>query len=63
MWFKKIDGKVFTFRIYHVSDYNYVLNTVLVEGNHVMQVRNDIFSPQRKFVITEGAMNALGASW
>jgi hypothetical protein len=53
MWHKEIDNKVYTFRIYHVSDYNYVLNTILVEGDNVTQLRNDIFSPIRKFVLTE----------
>lgn len=30
IWFKKIGDKVFTFRIYHVSSYNYLLNRQLL---------------------------------
>lgn len=54
LWFKEIGGKMFTFRLFHTSDYNYMLNVILVEGDQVTQIRNDIFSPQRSFVLTEG---------
>ena len=54
MWFKEMDGKVYTFCIYHVSDYNYMLNVVRLEGNQVNRIRTDILSPQRGFVLTEG---------
>lgn len=56
MWFKRIDGKVLTLRIYHTSDYNYVLNVVLIEGDKVTQLRTDIFSPQRKFKMEESSI-------
>lgn len=54
MWFEKMDGKVYTFCLYHVSDYNYMLNVVRFEGNEVNRIRTDILSPQRHFVLTEG---------
>ncbi|MBP3475837.1 MAG: hypothetical protein J6K48_05915 [Lachnospiraceae bacterium] len=54
IWFKEINEKVLTFRVYHISDYNYVLNVMLVEGDKVTQIRNDMFSPRRRMVITEG---------
>ncbi|MDE5598945.1 MAG: hypothetical protein K2J04_14105, partial [Lachnospiraceae bacterium] len=54
MWFKEMDGKVYTFCLYHVSDYNYMLNVVRLEGNQVNRIRTDILSPQRSFVLTEG---------
>ncbi len=54
MWFKEMDGKVYTFCLYHVSDYNYMLNVVRLEGNQVNRIRTDILSPQRCFVLTEG---------
>ena len=55
LWFKEIDGKVFTFRIYHISGYDYVLNVILVEGDKITQVRNDFFVPDKgRFVLTEG---------
>ena len=46
LWFKKIAGRVLTFRIYHVSDYNYVLNVSLLQLNEVIQIRNDVISPR-----------------
>lgn len=54
IWFKEISGKILTFRIYHISDYNYMLNVILVEGDKITQIRNDIFSPRRTMVIREG---------
>lgn len=54
MWFKKIDNKVFTFQIYNISSYNYVLNTVLIEGNKITEIRTDLFSPQKQFDLDEG---------
>ena len=54
MWFKEMDGKVYTFCMYHVSDYNYMLNVLRLEGNQVNRIRTDILSPQRSFVLTEG---------
>ena len=54
MWFREMDGKVYTFCMYHVSDYNYMLNVVRLEGNYVNRIRTDILSPQRSFVLTEG---------
>lgn len=54
MWFKRMEGKVYTFCLYHVSDYNYMLNIVRFEGNEVNRIRTDILSPQRQFVLTEG---------
>lgn len=56
IWFKKIANKVFTFRIYHISDYNYMLDVSLIEGDKVIQIRNDIFSPQYKFILKENAI-------
>lgn len=54
LWFKELEGKVYTFCLYHVSDYNYVLNTVLFEENRMSRVRTDILCPQRYFTLTEG---------
>lgn len=53
LWFKKINDKIFTFRIYHISDYNYMLNVILIEGDKITQIRTDIFSPQRAFKLAE----------
>lgn len=54
MWFQKIDGKVYTFRMYHVSGYNYMLNVMLLEQDKATQVKAYLLSPQREFVVTEG---------
>lgn len=54
LWFKEIGEKIFTFRLYHINDYNYMLNIVLIEENEVTQIRNYIVIPQRKFVLLEG---------
>ena len=54
MWFKESEGKVYTFCLYYVCDYNYVLNVLLMEGDKVSRVRTDLISPKREFVLTEG---------
>jgi len=46
LWFKKIDGKVFTFKLYLVYGYNYVLNVSLIEGDSVTQVQSYIIVPE-----------------
>lgn len=54
MWFKEICGEVYTFRLYYINDYNYMLNVVRIEKNEMTQIRNFIVIPQREFVLTEG---------
>lgn len=54
MWFKEMEGEVYTFCLYHVSDYNYMLNVVRIERNEVSRIRTDILSPQRHFLLIEG---------
>lgn len=54
LWFKEINGEVFTFRIYHISSYNYVLTVSLIEGDKITQIRTDLLLAQKKFVLTEG---------
>ncbi len=54
MWFKEIDGKIYTFRIYHICDYNYMLNIVLLNKGKVSQLGTYALLPQRRFVLTEG---------
>lgn len=53
MWFKEIEEKVYTCCLYHVSDYNYVLNIFLLEGDKTTRIRTDMICPQRRFVLTE----------
>lgn len=54
LWFKEIGGKIFTFRIYHISSYNYVFDVSLIEGDNVTRVRTDLLLAQKKYVLTEG---------
>lgn len=54
MWFEEFGGKVLTFQVYHYTDYNYMLHVLMAEGDKVTQVRTDIFSPERSFIVTEG---------
>lgn len=54
MWFKELDGKVYTFQIYHLNRYNYMLNVILVEGNQITQIRKDLLIPRCNIVMTEG---------
>lgn len=54
LWFKESEGKVYTFCLYYVCDYNYVLNVLLMEGDEVSRIRTDLISPKRQFVLTEG---------
>lgn len=56
LWFHEIDGKIYTFRLYHVCDYNYVLQTVLIQGEELTPIRSDLILPQRSFVLTKGAI-------
>ena len=53
MWFERIGDKVYSFFLYHVEDYNYVLQTTLIEGVDIKLVRSDVLVPQRHFVISE----------
>lgn len=54
MWFEEIDGKVYTFSIYHITDYNYMLEVALLEGDRLTHVKTVLLMPKRKFVLTEG---------
>lgn len=54
IWFKEIDDKTLTFCIYHVSDYSYMLNIVLLEGDEATPVQSWLLLPVKEFVLTEG---------
>jgi len=53
MWFKEFDGLVYTFRVYHVSDYSYILDVVLLEKDRLTKIQTYLLSPQKKFVVME----------
>lgn len=54
MWFKEIKGQIYTCCLYHVSDYNYVLNVFLLEGEEITRMRTDMICPKRHFILIEG---------
>lgn len=54
LWFQEIEGKTYAFRLYNASEYNYLLNVLLLEGDRVTMIRTLALSPTRKFVLTEG---------
>lgn len=54
LWFENIDNMTYAFRLYHVSEYNYLLNILLLQGSNVTMIETYALSPMRKFVLTEG---------
>lgn len=51
LWFKEIEGKVFTFRLFLNDGYNYFLNVSLVENTNITQVQSYIIVPKKVFNI------------
>lgn len=45
LWFKEIDGKIFTFRLF-LADNNYILNVSLINGTEITQVQSHIIVPK-----------------
>lgn len=54
LWFKEIDQKTYTFCLYHICDYNYMLNVSCFHGTEAEQICCHMLSPKRTFVLTEG---------
>ncbi|MBQ9989551.1 MAG: hypothetical protein IJP31_01200 [Lachnospiraceae bacterium] len=52
LWFREFSGKVYTFSLYHVSDYSYLLNVSLIEGDSITRIRTDILLPERHFTLS-----------
>lgn len=54
MWFKKIDGKVFTFRMYRNEESSsYLLNISLIEDTQITQVQTHIIVPENSDTMSE----------
>lgn len=51
LWFKEIEGKIYTFRLLLNNGYNYVLNVSLIEGIGITQVQSYIIVPKKEFQI------------
>ena len=56
LWFQKIGDKVFTFRLFLVDGYNYLLNISLMAGATITQVQSYLIAPKRVFEISTGVM-------
>lgn len=54
LWFQEIEGTIYTFRLYHASEYNYLLNVLLLRGGRATMIRTLAMSPTRRFVLEEG---------
>ena len=53
IWFKEIQGKVFTFRLFYHEDSYYVLNVSLIEGTRITQVQTHIIVPKVNYIMNE----------
>lgn len=53
MWFKEIEGKVYTFRVYNLGYYNYLMDIALVDGDKVTSVGTYFLWPRKQFVLEE----------
>lgn len=56
LWFHEIDGKVYTFLVYRLAGYNYMLNVRLIEGNEVTSIAQYHIIPRFSYEITEGQL-------
>ena len=54
MWFHEINNRIYTFQIYHLDGYNYLLSVRYVAGNDMTIVRQEHIIPRFGFEITEG---------
>ena len=55
LWFKEIEGKVFTFRLYYdVESYYYILNISLIEGTGITQVQTYMIVPKVDYIASYG---------
>lgn len=56
LWFHEIDGKVYTFLVYRLAGYNYMLSVRLIEGNEVTSIAQYHIIPRFSYEITEGQL-------
>lgn len=57
LWFKKIEGKVFAFRLFLNEEYNYFLNVSLVDNKNITQVQSYLIVPKKEFNISNKECN------
>ncbi len=56
LWVKKFDGLTYVFKIFHLENYEYVLDVSLVRGADITSIRTDVILPICSFELTEGHM-------
>ena len=60
LWVKEFEDGIYTFRVYHVSDYGYLLNIIRLDEDKVTHIATYILSPEKEMVLTEGEVVNLG---
>ena len=51
LWFKEINGKIYTFRLFLNYGYNYTLDVSLIEHTNITQVQSYFIIPKKDFII------------
>lgn len=52
-WFKEIGGKSYTCQVYHVGEFNYIFQMILLDGTKASTICTALIAPQREFVVTD----------
>lgn len=52
-WFKEVGGKNYICEVYHVGEFNYLFQMVLLEGTKASIIHTAMIAPQREFVVTD----------
>ena len=58
--FQETDGQSQHFRVYHVSDYSYLLNIIKLDEDKVTHIATYALLPEKEFVLIEGEVVNLG---
>lgn len=53
LWFKEFDELTYTFRVFHLENYEYVFDVSIVERNEITLLRRDLLLPLCSFELTE----------
>lgn len=61
LWVKEFEDGIYTFRVYHVSDYSYLLNIIKLDEDRVTNIATYALLPEKEFVLTEGEV--LNLDW
>lgn len=54
LWSKKFDDLTYVFKIFHLVNYEYVLDVSLMKGNDITSIRTDVILPMCRFELVEG---------